>query len=578
MGNKLLIGILLLTGCCMAQMPANRFQNNLSKRVTIDVKHQPVGDVLQQISKAGDFYFAYNGALFAQDSIVNLNVKGLPLRNVIDQLFDGKVDYKESDKYVILRYAVNHLTIEAESITTAENLYLINGYVVDTQTGKKIKHASVYEKKLLQSTLTDNDGYFSLKFKGDHEAIILTASKETYRDSSLVFLSSIHIKPEGYDDPDKEKGTFFSNAFSNLGIGKLLLSSKQKIQSLNIPSFFANTPFQASLTPGLSSHGMMSAHVINKVSLNALGGYTAGVTGVEVAGLFNLTKGDVKMIQVAGLFNSVGHSVAGVQIAGLANTVQDKVSGVQVAGLINKTKSKVTGLQVAGLTNIGAKDFRGMQIAGLTNINANSNGTKLAGLGNVCNGVVRGMQLAALFNYAKNLKGFQLGLVNIADTSSGASLGLINWNKNGYHKVSLSTNDLVHANIAFKTGNSMLYTILFVGKSFSDTAKIETFGMGLGHDFLFGRHISFATELSAQQLHLGNWEYSRILTKAQLNLQITLFKGFSIFGGPTFNYYLSKAPLGSSTTGYKQQIVPDRHFNIRGSPGWLGFNAGITIM
>ena len=141
--NKLIILFLLLTGICRAQTPLISYQNNLSKRVTFDMKQQRVDKVLQEISNAGNFYFAYNGALFGQDSIVNLKVKSLPVRDVLDQLFDGKVDYKENDKYVILRYAVNHLTIEPENITTAENLYAISGYVVDTKTGKKVKQASV---------------------------------------------------------------------------------------------------------------------------------------------------------------------------------------------------------------------------------------------------------------------------------------------------------------------------------------------------------------------------------------------------------------------------------------------------
>ncbi len=580
MGNKLLVIFLVLSiRFCSAQTPIASYQHNLSKLVTVEIKQQRVGDVLQKISKAGNFYFAYNGALFGQDSIVNLNVKNMPVREVLDKLFDGKVDYKENDKYVILRYAVNHFTIEADNITTAENLYLISGHVVDTKTGKKVKQASVYEKRLLQSTLTDDDGFFTLKFKGEHQAIILTASKETYRDTALVFLSSIQIKPKGYDDPDREKGTFFSNTIEELGIGKFFLSSKQRIQNINVPNFLANTPFQASLTPGLSSHGMMSSKVVNKVSLNVLGGYTAGVDGVEIAGLFNLTKGDVKTVQIAGLLNVVGHNQAGFQLAGLVNSIENDAAGFQIAGLMNRVKHNVAAVQIAGLGNVVSENSRGIQIAGFGNIvSRNMRGIQIGGFGNIGSREVRGAQISPLFNFAKSLKGFQIGLVNIADTSDGFSLGLINLIKKGYHKVSLSTNDLINANIALKTGNANLYTMLLGGKNFDDTAKITTFGLGFGHDFIFSKNISIAAELSAQQLHLGNWDYSRILGKFQTNLQIQLFKGFSIFGGPTYNYYVSKAPAGSSAPGYKQQIVPDKHHIFKGNPGWFGFNAGITIL
>lgn len=577
MKSKIILIFLFLATVAGAQTSV--YQNNLSKRVTFSAKQERVGDVLQKISTAGNFYFAYNGALINQDSLVNLNVKALPVREVLDEMFDGKVDYKEDNAYIILRYAVNHFTIEAENITTAENLYLISGYVIDTETGRKVKQASVYEKKLLQSTLTDNDGFFTLKFKGEHKSIVLTASKETYRDTALVFLSSINVKPEGYQDPDKEKGTFFGNALEELGFGRFFLSSKQRIQSLNITSFFANTPFQASLTPGLSSHGMMSSQVVNKFSLNVIGGYTAGVNGVEIGGLFNLNKGDMRVVQVAGAFNVVGKNVEGVQLAGLHNSVLGNTKAVQVAGAVNHVKKNAEGIQIAGLSNIVSQNLKGIQISGLGNIvSKETEGLQLAGLGNIASRTMKGVQISGLFNFAKNNKGFQLGLINVADTSSGTSLGLLNLVKTGYHKLSFSTNETINANIAYKSGNANLYTMLIGGYHFSDTAKVISFGLGIGHDFILNKTLSFAAELSTQHLYLGNWDYANILNKGQVNVQIKLFKGFTIFGGPSYNYYASNAPMGSSGKNFKQQIVPDRHHKLGRYNAWVGWNAGITIM
>lgn len=595
MNIKLTLLFLFLYGTTQAQTSIAKYQQNLSKRVSFDIKQEKVSSVLSKMSKAGDFYFAYNGVLFSQDSLVNLNVRNTPVRDVLDKMFDGKVDYKENAEYIILRYAVNHLTIEPENITTAENLYMISGYVVDTQTGKKVKQASVYEKRLLQSTLTDNDGFFKLRFKGDHKEVILNASKETYRDTALVFLADITIKPESYDDPDKEKGTFFSNAIEDLGIGRFFISSAQRFQNLNIPNFFANTPFQASFTPGLSSHGMMSSRVINKVSLNVLGGYTAGVDGFEMAGLFNLTKGDARKFQAAGVFNVVGGSVEGFQIAGLHNDVRGKLDGVQAAGVLNVVKTDANGVQIAGIANIVSgnmkgvqaagvvnivsKENNGIQIAGLGNINSkSSSGVAVAGLGNLTSGTSSGVQLAGLFNYARNNKGFQLALINFSDTSTGTSLGLLNFVGNGYHKISIYANELTNTNVAYKTGNANLYNVIFAGKNFSDSSRVETIGLGFGHDFIFNKRLSVAPELSFQYLYLGHWKYGNTLTKLQLNLQIQLFKGVTIFGGPSYSYYNSDAPPGSSAKGYRQEVPPRKHHTFSGNnQGWYGWNAGITI-
>lgn len=611
MKYKIILFFVVFTSAVWAQSTVE-YRNNLSKLVTFNVKQQSVRNTLQQISTAGNFYFSFNGKLINQDSLVNLNVQRMPVRDVLDKMFDGKVDYKENAEYIILRYAVNHFTIEPENITTADNLYLISGYIIDTKTGKKVKQASVYEKRLLKSTLTDDEGYFSLSFKGDHKEVVLTASKETYRDTSLVFLQDIKIEPKRYDDPDKEKGTMFSNTIEDLGIGKFLLGTKQRIQSANIPSFFANTPFQASFIPGLSSHGMMSSRVVNKASLNILGGYTAGVDGAEVAGVFNLTIGKVKTFQAAGVFNVVGDNVEaaqfagvlnynkkdvkGFQAAGVYNSVGGKVYAAQFAGVLNYNKKDVKGFQAAGVANVVGKNFSGFQASGVVNTvndtaagiqiasvfnldRKKASGLQIAGVGNIAFKDFRGTQISGVFNYAKRFSGLQVGLINLADSSFGTSIGLLNFSKNGYKKISFFSNDLVNANAAIKTGNANLYTLLIAGKNFSDTAKVITVGIGFGHDFVFSKRMALEAEMITQYLYLGNFDYANILMRFQANLEIKLTKGLAIFGGPSYAFYNSTGPLnGASAIGYKQQIPPPKHHKFTGNnQGWWGWNIGVTF-
>lgn len=570
--------LFLITIWAKAQMPIPANKHNLEKKVSIEVRNQQISQVLQKISRAGNFYFSYSGTLLKPDSLVSLNMSNTSVRDILNRLFDHKVDYTENGEYVILRYAANHFTIEPENITTAEKLYLISGYVIDIKTGLKVKQASVYEKKLLQSTLTDNHGYFKLKFKGDHDQVILTASKETYRDTTLVFLSDIKIKPEGYNYDEERRANMGDANIENSGIGRFFISSKQRIQSLNIPDFFANTPFQASLTPGLSSHGIMSSQVINKFSLNVFGGYTAGTNGFEIAGLFNINKGDVKKMQFAGLFNQVGGAVKGIQVAGLLNDVRGEAKGFQAAGLINHVKKDNEGFQIAGIANISRKNMNGFQAAGVTNIiEQNFSGTQISGVANFTTKNADGIQIAGVFNYAKKLTGFQLGLINVADTSSGYSLGLINLIKNGYHKVSLFANETVNSNISLKTGNANLYTVLFAGMNISEQEKVKTAGIGLGHDFIFNNRLSMALEISGQIIYLGNWDAANLLNRVQGNLQYQVIKGLTIFAGPSYALYSGDSAI--SAPGYKQNIVPTRHHSFGPSTkGWLGFNAGITIM
>ena len=338
----------------------------------------------------------------------------------------------------------------------------------------------------------------------------------------------------------------------------------------------------------------MSGSVVNKFSLNLVGGYTAGVDGFEMAGVFNLNKANARYMQVAGVLNMVGGSTEGVQLAGVFNVVGKNANGAQFSGVYNHVKGNLNGIQMStinyvngfteglqfsAVSNTVNGGLRGFQMTGILNaVRKESNGMQISAVGNVALKEMRGVQFSGIFNYAKNNKGLQLSLINIADTSTGVSLGLINIVRHGYHKISISANDLINANVSFKSGNANLYTIFMLGKNFVNNEKIETFGLGLGHDFFAGRRLSFSTELTAQHLYLGRWDYANILNKFHLNFQLRLFKGFSIYGGPVLNYYVTEAPNDYVVaSGYKNQIAPSNSKKINGNKAWLGWSAGFTL-
>ena len=551
---------------------------NLYKRISLDISQQPVGDVLELIGKNGNFYFSYSGNAFNKDSLISINVKNQNVRDILDKIFLGTVDYRESNKYVILRSTLLHFSIDPEMIKTDSRHYLITGRVVDVRTGKTVPDASVYEKRLLESTLTDKEGNFRMRFRGEYQSVILTVSKEAYRDTSMMFLSTVTVKPEGYVYKDNDYLSYASNLVERLGIGKFFVSTKQRVQSLNISGFMANSPFQASLLPGLSSHGMFSSQVINKASLNLLGGYTAGVDGVEVGGLFNITKEDVKHVQVAGLTNLVGGSVKGFQAGGVINSVLDSVEGFQAAGIVNYVRESAGGWQTAGILNHVRKNLKGVQVGGIGNIAKNIEGLQIAGITNIAKHEMRGIQIGGIFNYAKKMDGMQIGLINFADSSSGVSVGLINWVGKGYHKISLSTNDIFNYQAGIKTGNAKLYSILIGSATFKDGQKVYSAGLGFGHDFIFNNRVSAAAEISSQGLYLGNFDSANILNRAQFNFQVQIVKGISIFAGPSYSIYYTD-PAVSSSKGFKQRIGPATSFNSTNSTRrWLGWSAGITLL
>lgn len=616
-------------------------QHILGKPISIEVNRQPLPDVLKLISQKGGFYFSYNNNIIKADSLVSISANNQTVKQVLDLLLEGNYQYKETGNYIILqRNAVGQQ-------------YAIYGYVVDKGSGQRIANASVYEKHQLISTLTNEQGYFRLRLKDKerYPSAMITVSKDLYTDTSLI------IKP-GYDQeisiailPAKSITltpvviTQYSQV-EKTWLGRLFLSSRQRMQSLNLSKFFTEQPVQTSVTPGLGSHGKLGAQVINKFSLNMIGGYTAGLDGVEIGTIFNIDKKDVQYVQVAGGFNVVGGRFKGVQVGGLHNNVLDSIQGVegvqisgfsnlvkgpfigaQVGGIYNKTGTSLEGVQISGFINRIKSDIKGAQVGGIYNqvnghmegaqtsgfINVtkeNLNGAQIAGIYNQTDGTMEGVQIAAafniarkgadgwqlaglgninkgetkkvqtglLFNYTKKLSGVQLGLVNIADSSSGYSIGLINIiKKGGYHKLVISANEVLPLNVAIKTGSSKLYSILTAGMTVSAHHKAYAFGFGIGKAFSLSQKLELTTEFTSQSLYLGDWGHITAMSRLEPNLHLKLNRMVSLFTGPSIAFYSQELP--APVKDYKYHIPGPNYpaISINDARLWIGWNVGISF-
>ena len=598
--------LLLISNHCVAQ-------NILNKTLTININRQRLDNVLEIISNKGNFYFSYNSSLIKKDSLVSFSATNKTVKEILTAILAEGYEYKESGNYLIIRRAPMRLTLVTSKAVTEDKMYAVSGYVLDDETGHMIQNASIYEKRLLASALTNKNGYFELKLKSKAKTAALTVSKEFYQDTTVTIEPRYNqeisitivpisadeqvtiIRPEDYFAPDSLRITVRSNdstatrytyvkvdsgKVETTGFGRFLISSRQKIQTINLRKFITDRPFQVSLLPGISTHGTLSSQVINNFSLNIFGGYSGGVRGAEVGSLFNIDKKDVKYFQAAGLVNIVGGSVIGMQAAGINNTVLDSVRGFQAAGINNHVTGKLVGFQAAGVYNHVSETVKGVQVAGVGNFARRKvSGAQIAGVANFSNKEMAGIQIAGVINYAKKLKGVQIGLINIADSSEGYSIGLVNFVLKGYHKLSFSTNEVLNINVALKTGNKNLYSILQAGMNFNLTnEKVYSFGYGVGREIGLGKTFSINPELSTQYLYFGSFDYLNLLNKLHANVNVKLGKYVSLFAGPSFNVYYAQQSI--SIAGYKPPTTPVGYnkfdFGNRVS-GWIGWNAGINF-
>lgn len=550
-------------------------QNVLDRVLSVDIVSSSVEKSLKIISNKGNFYFSYNSHILPKGKLISYSGTNKSIQEILDVILDRRYKYSQINNYIILKPSAK---VVQQQTATQEKIYTIEGYVTEALTRERLSNVSILEKNKLITSLTNRDGYFKLKLKGNYKKLHLLVSRDNYEDTSIIIQPKFNhkldiflvplvvendlatITPEDYLQPDTITlqtpdtiPTYHSKSDSprnvmRTSMGNLLLSTRQKIQSLNLKNFFTSRPVQVSLIPGLSTRGKISSQVINNFSFNIIGGYTGGVNGAEIGGVFNINQQSVKYAQVAGVFNITGGSMSGVQIAGVNNTVLESVNGVQLAGVNNYAREKVNGMQVAAVGNLSNREMNGLQVAGL-------------------------------FNYAKILHGVQIGLINIADSSDGFSIGLVNIIKKGYHKLAITTNETQQLNLAFKTGNHKLYSILTIGASgYKNHPKSYAFGYGLGTERSITKWFSVNPELTAQYLYLGNIFDANLLNKFQLDFHLNLGKHFSIFGGPSFSAWYSNQEF--AIPGY-QSVLPEENYKTHRIANnwrsWIGWGAGISF-
>ena len=537
-------------------------QMMLEKKIKIESDEElSLRQMLDSLSAQNNFYFSYESSLLELNKTLEAPKFSGSIGDFLLKELGDDYEYKELPGYIIIRFAPEKLDLDAE-MDTRFNTVTVKGYIKNVQTQEVVSQASIYDKNSLASTLTDKNGYFKLKYKKKDSSIWLTLSKENYRDTTFLLLPTVSIVAEKENRRFRYiPGDSATKALEESFLGKAFIGFKQRLQGINMGNFFAESPVQMSLIPGLSTKGMFSSQTISKFSLNLIGGYTAGIEGMEVAGIFNINKRDVKSLQVAGIFNLVGGSSKGLQVGGIYNSVYKNVDGLQVGGILNQVKGNVKGLQVGGIANYVkdtatvqiagivnlADQSQHFQLAGITNNTSKSAGFQLAGISNIAGESVDN-QITSIYNRAKVVNGFQVALINSAQESD-YPIGLLNFIKNGEKNLGLSIDESGFTHFDFRSGGRKMYGILGVAYNLRDIDTPIGVEAGLGIHLIPERKFSLDTEF----VSLSASDFVEVANHIQ---SFRLFPGYKfgnhlrIFAGPSLNFAFLDPGQGDFTSGW----------------------------
>lgn len=410
----------------------------------------------------------------------------------------------------------------------------------------------------------------------------------------------------------------------------LALTAGTTVAQENAPEeIISEQALQLSFIPVLGTNFAPSGSTINNISLNVLAGYNYGVNGVELGGFVNVDRSDVRYLQLAGFVNLVGGNMTGLQGASFVNGVRREVTGAQLSGFVNLSQGvtgaqgsgfvnyahgKVDGVQGTGFVNFAYGDVTGAQGSGFVNyahghvtgaqgtgfVNyaKSATGLQWSGFVNYSNDSIKGAQLSGFYNhskvvtgvqasgfanFAKTLRGFQVGIVNIADTvEKGATIGLLNIVRTGKHEFAITTNDVTDINAAFRSGTNKFYSVLEAGIQTGDD-PLWAFGVG------FGTQFKPIKDKIIPSIELGTYSVNRVddwqddvnqLTKLSVNVGYNFFKSLSVNAGPVLNIYATRtfnSDTGRYGLGLGENGFYDQTFSGTNVKAWVGYQIGVRF-
>ncbi|MDP4277369.1 MAG: SusC/RagA family TonB-linked outer membrane protein [Bacteroidota bacterium] len=161
-------GIIALVVIVLSQLSATLQAQN--QKVSVFVREATVQEVFHQLEKTTSYTFLYKNELLNGKAKVNLNVKGEPLSQVLDELLNPRgLTYELDDKVIIIK---TFRKVEPKNQSTSKRQ--LSGQVTDNLK-EPLPGATVAVKGENQRTITDIDGNFQLPVADGRQTILVVS-------------------------------------------------------------------------------------------------------------------------------------------------------------------------------------------------------------------------------------------------------------------------------------------------------------------------------------------------------------------------------------------------------------------
>ena len=592
--------------------------------ISVDIKDTPIKKILEVIEKKANVSFTYDPGIIDDKKVISVTIHEKTIREGLVMILGENIRFKEVGRHIVLLKVESKEVIKERKKEVQE--YIFVGEVTDALTGKPIEGASVYDMEDRYATITDRFGFYALTVPATYELRGFYIKKKGYKGKAIILkgdpnekaLNDVALEPEAEDitlisSTNVEK---LDPNINDKAISGALVSKETQVHGENLVEIDETRWAQISLVPSVSIGSNLSTNALinNHFSFNVLGGFSKGVRGCEIGGLFNINKEHMYGAQIGGIANLVGGDIVGVQVGGISNLLQGNATGLQIGGITTIMKKDLlgaqisgvasvvrggfTGLQLSGVGNFAWRKSRGAQISGVFNLVRDSLvGGQISGVSNFSNGGVNflqiagvsnfagknnGLQIAGIQNFSKENNGLQIGLINSSIKGNGVSIGLFNWVKEGYHKTEVAANEIFPVNLTLKTGTQRLYNVYNFGVRFG-SRRAYAFGLGFGTYFNLtdNEKLKLSIDLTDQVVFendFQSFEFAQLI-KLSTTFDWQIAKWVSMFAGPSFNINLVQFQDndGQYSTDISFLPIADNSYSWGRSLMWVGGQIGFRF-
>jgi hypothetical protein len=180
--NKFLSIALITLFCVNIAKPTLGQQTKLSDTISIEIEKLQIKQILDSLSTNYNYYFSYNPEQFCVTQKISTNAKKIQLQQLVTLIAHGQhMSFTLKNRHIIFKPP-----------KTKNTSHSITGTITENEI--PIPNVSVYLKNSMRGVITNQDGFFALKYHKEFIADTLLISHLGYKTQHLP-VGSLKYEP-----------------------------------------------------------------------------------------------------------------------------------------------------------------------------------------------------------------------------------------------------------------------------------------------------------------------------------------------------------------------------------------------